>query len=155
MKTEKPEIEHCIIKETEKPEIKLYMYSSVQEFPVGKGHSTFLNRISDSDVIAPIRGGGVDWNGKWGEWRNWFDVCGPFGPVLDKVVIRSEDFGGIIYDTINDRIYKVNVPGYKLFQEILEAHKKKELAEFHSKQFEHKDVELFISFLKGAGLWSM
>lgn len=37
-----------------RPEIELYLYSMNQEFPVGKGHNTFLKR--HSEVMEDVNG---------------------------------------------------------------------------------------------------
>jgi hypothetical protein len=161
--------------EKEKPEIELYMYSLNQEFPVDKGHSTFLKRNTETykDVTGKLVGvehvasqtynlkGDSNWSAQWisNEWiENHTKLAGEGlqyqGDPLDNITMRQEDFGGILFDRINDRVYKVNVPGYKLFQKILETHKKRKLGEFRSKDFEPKDIEYFVGFLKGAGLWS-
>jgi len=160
----------------ERPEIELYMYSSNQEFPVKKGHSTFLKRNSEMyrdvtgklarvDEITNLNDNFRydndwvhDWSNFFPDWEKWTQIEGlghREGDPLEKMIMRQEDFGGILFDRINDRIFRVNVPGYKLFQEILELHKKNKLVEFRSKEFESHDIEYFISFLKGAGLWSI
>lgn len=156
--------------ENEKPEIELYMYSLNQEFPVGVGRSTFMQY--DSEVFYDVTGkligvervasrnyksmGFEDW-GQWNRNYTYYPATGlqKDGNPLENIIMRQEDFGGILFDRINDRIYKVNVAGYKLFKEILEASKKKKLAEFRSKEFEPEDIEHFITFLKEAGLWSI
>lgn len=157
----------------ERPEIELYMYSLNQEFPVSKGHATFLKRCSDTyqDVTGKLVGVEQvaahiyrmkvnDWSAQWvhNQWiENHYKYPGAGlirdADPLSRVVVRSEDFGGIVFDPVSDRIYKLNLPGYKLFQEILQAHREKKLAEFRSKEFEQEDIEHFIYFLKGAGLW--
>jgi hypothetical protein len=146
-----------------RPEIELYMYSSNQEFPANKGHSTFLE--SKVERVENARYKNIVYDTEWAHdwsnfmpdipWEQWCQVEGlghTLGDPMKNIIIREEEFGGIIFDRINDRIYKVNIPGYKLFQEILESHKNNTMAEFRSKQFEPQDTEHFVSFLKGAGL---
>jgi hypothetical protein len=160
----------------ERPEIELYMYSLNQEFAVGKGHRTFLKRHSDvyqdasgklvgvEQVAAQVylmKEAVADWIAQWvhNQWvQNYVFYPGGAGfgrPELpmSSLIVRSESFGGIAFDPKSDRVYKVNVPGYRLLQEILQAHREGKLAEFRSKEFESQDVERFVSFLKGAGLW--
>ncbi len=158
----------------ERPEIELYMYSLNQEFAVGKGHKTFLKDIKD--VYHDAKGKSIvvkqtslqnlnlrradDWSVQWisNEWiKNYTYYPGAGlvseGDPLLSIMARKEDFGGILFDRLNDRIYKVNVPGYELFEEVVAFHKKKSLAQFKSKKFKEEDIAQFISFLKGAGLW--
>lgn len=157
-----------------RPEIELYMYSLNQEFPVSKGHKTFLKRNSETYVDVNGKLVGVqqvasqaynlrianDWSVQWisNTWiqdYTYFPGTGlqKEGDPMEKIIARKEDFGGILFDPINDRVYKVNVPGYRLFQEIVAAHKKNKLADFRSKEFKHEEIEHFTGFLKGAGLW--
>lgn len=160
----------------ERPEIELYMYSLNQEFPVSEGHKTFLKQNSETYVDVSGKLVGVehvasqtynlrkvlpaDWSVQWisNTWiqdYTYYPGTGlqEEGDPLKNIIMRKEDFGGILFDPINDRVYKVNVPGYRLFQEILESHKKNKLAEFRSKEFKPEEIEHFIGFLKGARLW--
>lgn len=159
----------------EKPKIELYMYSLNQEFPVKVGHFTFLKRHSETyqeesgkvvgveQVASQVYGRKqevtTDWPAQWihNKWiENYTKTVGIFAEDVDplkSVLMRSEDFGGILFDVMSDRIYKVNVSGYELFQEILNAHQKNELSKFRSREFEQEDVECFIEALKVAGLW--
>jgi hypothetical protein len=159
--------------EADKPEIELYMYSMNQEFPVTKGHATFLKRHEETFVEPGGRVAGIrqlarqgyrlradDWSVQWisNEWiENYTYYPGAglveHGDPIQTVMARQEDFGGILFDRINDRVYKVNPAGYRLFQEIVEWNKEKPLAGFRSRSFKEEDVTRFVSFLKGAGLW--
>lgn len=164
------------MKSSAKPTIELYMYSLNQEFPVGKGHSSFLNSVTDryvdkqgkvtavkqvsSQILKRI--GATDWSVQWisNEWiQNYTYYPGGAlveeGDPLLQIVLREEDFGAILFDRINDRIYKVNKPGLNLFTDIVTSHKEGKLAKFAASGFESSDVEAFTSFLKGAGLWPM
>jgi len=162
------------MKKDTKPTIELYMYSLNQEFPVGKGHTHFLKNNTDRYVDARgnitdvkqianqvlNRLGANDWSVQWisNEWvQNYTYYPGGAlveeGDPLLQTVIREEDFGGILFDRINDRIYKVNGPGLKLFKAMVTARKAGTLAEFSTSEFGRGDVDNFTSFLKGAGLW--
>lgn len=164
------------MKNEAKPTIELYMYSLNQEFPVGKGHSNFLKSVTDRYVDAEgkvtavkqvasqvlKRLGASDWSVQWisNEWiQNYTYYPGGAlveeGDPLLQMVIREEDFGAILFDRINDRIYKVNKPGLKLFNELAAAHKVGKLAKYSSAGFKAGDVDGFTSFLKGAGVWPM
>ena len=171
---------------TEKPSIELYMYSLNQEFPVGKGHTSFIKRISEvkkdvsgklvrienveSQVFNENLSEANDWGGQWvtNEWIiNWNKTAGAgmsvdIDPLL-KVIIRQEDFGGIIFDPLSDRVFKVNKSGLKLFKEIqkyytrnkivVEKGSAKRFKKFESKRFKSNECSRFISFLEGANLW--
>ena len=164
------------MKSKDKPKIELYMYSLNQEFPIGKGHSNFLKNNTDryidshgkivdvkqtaNQVLNKI--GANDWSAQWisNEWiQNYTYYPGGAlveeGDPLLQIVIREEDFGAILFDRVNDRIYKVNKPGLKLFNEMVDAHKKGILEKFRSSKFDKDDLENFKSFLKGATIWPM
>lgn len=162
------------MKKETKPTIELYMYSLNQEFPVGKGHTNFLKNNTDRYVDAKgnitdvkqvanqvlNRLGANDWSVQWisNEWiQNYTYYPGGAlveeGDPLLQIVIREEDFGAILFDRVNDRIYKVNGPGLKLFKAMALAHKAGRLTEFAATDFGRADVDNFASFLKGAGLW--
>jgi hypothetical protein len=161
----------------EKPSIELYMYSLNQEFPVGKGHSNFIKRLSEmkqdlsgslvnietaeSQIFAKNPKAN-DWAAQWisNEWiTNWTKTLGmEFREDLDplrNIIIREEDFGGIVFDPLSDRVYKVNKAGLKLFKEIQKYYIKesKKMKDFSSKNFKKDECEQFLSFLKGAALW--
>lgn len=161
----------------ERPEIELYLYSMNQEFPVEKGHQTFLERHSKvlPDVNGQLRHrlevashtyktGFDDWSAEWmgNKWvQDYAKVPSspdiPFGDdVFKSLIVRGEDFGGLVLDPVHDRVYKVNRAGYDLLNEIVEAAgKKKGLAKFRSKKYTATQCRPFIYFLKGAGLWTV
>ena len=164
------------MKKRAKPKIELYMYSLNQEFPVGKGHSNFLKNNADRYVDAQGKIVEVkqianqvfnrleanDWSAQWvsNEWiQNYTYYPGgalaETGDPLLQMVIREEDFGAIIFDRVNDHIYKVNKAGLELFNEMVEAHKKGKLDKFKTSNFSRDDLESFVSFLKGAAAWPM
>ncbi len=164
------------MKNENKPEIELYMYSLNQEFPIGKGHTNFLKSNTDryldtkgniTDVKQTVnqilkRGGLNDWHVQWisNEWvQNYTYYPGGAlveeGDPLLQIVIREEDFGAILFDRVNDRIYKVNKPGLRLFMEMVSAHKEGKLAELKPSEFSQEDYDNFASFLKGAAIWPM
>lgn len=162
------------MKDNNKPKIELYMYSLNQEFPVGKGHSVFLKNNADRYVdptgkIVEVkqnarqilqRIGAADWSVQWisNEWIQNYTYY-PGGALVEKgdpllqIVEREEEFGAILFDRINDRIYKVNGSGLKLFREIVSAYKDGKLRDFRSVAFGADDVAAFVGFLKGAGVW--
>lgn len=161
-----------------KPQIELYLFSKNQEFPVGQGHQTFIKRHSEpvfdssNDLVlneqissntfkakAKSRNRAY-WPGQWihNQWiENHTKVIGigvaSVENPLTQLSLREESFGGIIFDSMNDRVYKVNKEGYKLMQEIIKKAKSKKLKSFKSSKFKEKDVNEFINFLKGAALW--
>jgi hypothetical protein len=157
----------------EKPEIELYMYSLNQEFPARKGHATFLKRYGETfqdskgDLVRTeqmveqvYRMRQREWPAQWvhNQWgENWLKAIGSALPLnldpFDRLLVREEEFGGIIFDPATDRIYRVNKAGYHLFSEMRKAHEAKALAGFRSEEFAPVDVEPFVSFLKGAGVW--
>jgi len=162
-------------KKKQKPEIELYLYSLNQEFPVQKGHSTFLK--SSSDVYADrsgkftgvkqvasqvFRTAADDWSVQWisNEWiqnYTYYPGAGLLreGDPLANAIARQEDFGGIVFDRISDRIYKANTPGFELFQDLQKAHAQGKLEEFRSRKFGQEEVGAFVAILKGAGLWPL
>jgi len=162
----------------EKPTIELYMYSLNQEFPVGKGHSSFIKRMSEAkqdfsgelvnietaetQIFNNVKPEMNDWSVQWisNKWiTNHTKAIGIEMRVdtdpLRNIIIREEDFGGIVFEPLSDRVYKVNKSGLKLLREIQEHHikKSKNLKTFSSRAFKHDECELFITFLEGAGLW--
>jgi len=160
--------------EKERPEIELYMYSMNQEFPVSRGHGTFLKRHEETFMeretsrISGIRQLALqqyrlqadDWSVQWlsNEWiQNYTYYPGAGlverGDPVQTIMARQEDFGGILFDRLNDRVYRVNPAGYRLFQEIVEWSKENPLGGFRSSQFDEQDVARFVAFLKGAGVW--
>ena len=163
----------------QKPTIELYLYSMNQEFPVGKGHVTFLERHSEvrkdiagklisKEAVASntfkekVAGMANDWSAQWihNQWVQDYTKAPSFSSrvkpgedVMAKLIMRKEEFGGLVLDPVNDRVYKVNAPGYKLLEEMKKTPAAK-LKTFKSAQFAADDMESFVSFLKGAGLWT-
>lgn len=163
----------------EKPTIELYLYSMNQEFPVGKGHVTFLERHSEvrKDVTGglisreavasntfkeKIKGMANDWSAQWihNQWiqdytksPSYSSRTRPGEDVMAKLIMRKEEFGGLVLDPVNDRVYKVNTAGYRLLEEMMKTPETKRTA-FRSKAFGEDEMESFVSFLKGAGLWT-
>jgi hypothetical protein len=155
------------------PEIELYLYSLNQEFPVSKGHASFLKTNSEfypdkTGKIAAVkqvagqvfRTAADDWSVQWvsNEWVENYTYY-PGGALVEQgdpllsAIMRQEDFGGIIFDRLNDRIYKVNQPGFELFRDIQKAHAEGQLGSFRHERFATEDVRTFMAFLKGAGVW--
>jgi len=163
----------------EKPKIELYLYSMNQEFPVGKGHITFLERHSEvrKDVTGSlisreavasntfkekIKGMANDWSAQWihNQWvqdytksPSYSSRMNPGEDVMAKLIMRKEEFGGLVLDPVNDRVYKVNKAGYKLLEEMKKIPTAK-MEAFKSKTFVADEMDSFVSFLKGAGLWA-
>lgn len=158
-----------------RPEIELYMYSLNQEFPASRGHESFLKRRSETyaersgkllaieQIAAEVyRPAADDWGAEWvhNQWmENYTKTAGRSlaraADPMASLIMRREDFGGIAFDPISDRVYKVNEAGYALLEEIQTSHREKALHAFRSKQFKSEEIEHFIHFLKGAGLWPM
>jgi len=163
----------------QKPTIELYLYSMNQEFPVGKGHVTFLERHSEvrkdiagklisREAVASntfkekVSGMANDWSAQWihNQWVQDYTKAPSFSSrvkpgedVMAKLIMRKEEFGGLVLDPVNDRVYKVNAPGYKLLEEMKKTPAAK-LKTFKSAEFAAGEMESFVSFLKGAGLWT-
>lgn len=163
---------------SERPTIELYMYSLNQEFPVKKGHSSFIKRMSkakqdmsgelvnietaETQIFSNVKPEVNDWSVQWisNKWITNHTKALGIGirddiDPLRNIVIREEDFGGIVFEPLSDRVFKVNKLGLKLLREIQEYHikKSKNLKDFSSKTFKCDECEQFISFLKGADLW--
>ena len=134
----------------ETPEIELFMYSMNQEFPVGKGHNTFLEENTFNEWSA-------DHHNDWEQHSN-----SPNSPkdnadakdALTRVVMRKEGFGAIVYDPDLDRVYKVNKSGYQLISELVTASKNNTLDYAHYEESMDNGVTLFVEFLKKAQLWA-
>lgn len=164
---------------TEKPSIELYMYSLNQEFPQGKGHTHFLKRRSEvkpgmnheliniEEVESQVFGGKVprlpqDWSVQWLENR-WIENHTKAASMSDddlrdpmeQVMLRREDFGGILFEPATDRVFKLNKAGVKLFEEMRTFLKgeKRDIVAFSSQAFGDEDVRRFAAYLEGAGLW--
>jgi hypothetical protein len=171
-------MKEVVMEKKEKPTIELYLYSMNQEFPVGKGHVTFLERHSEMrkditgklisrEAVATntfrekVRGMANDWSVQWihNQWiqdytkaPSYSSRSRPGEEVMSRLIMRKEEFGGLVLDPVNDRVYKVNKSGYKLLQEMKKT-PSTEMATFKSKDISKDEMESFISFLKGAGLW--
>ncbi len=158
-----------------KPQIELYLYSTNQEFASKKGHHTFLKRHSEPYYIEDkgmmlkeqiefqeLQDKASGCPGFWqkNNWRLNFNKVilpkskGTGENLLQFLITRTEDFGGIALDPSFDRVYKLNTAGYELLQLLIEVAREDKLSKFKApKKFMAADVENFISFLKGAGLW--
>lgn len=155
------------------------MYSLNQEFPVGKGHQSFLKRHSsmqedasgrlvinssvESQVFRVEKEMPSDWSLEWlsNRWvannqqaageGNRFDAS-----PLRAAILREEDFGAILFEPGSDRVFKLNKPGVVLFRAIRDEMVTTEqalepgpLAGFSANQ-----VSQFVDYLRVAGLWS-
>jgi hypothetical protein len=135
----------------EPPTIELYMYSLNQEFPVGRGHETYLKRFSElqEDVSrslvernqveeqAYLTKAGVepvavpaDWSVKWlsNRWVTNHTKAVGVGrrPELDPLrtaILRREDFGAIVFEPRTDRVYKLNKTGAEMFERLQALHR--------------------------------
>lgn len=108
-----------------------------------------------------------DWSVKWIQnkwvqdytkspsWSSGFTNPSDIFERLGHLIMRKEEFGGIVLDPTSDRVYKVNQEGYELLNEIIEKAKEGPIKSFTSKRYSEKEIEPFIYFLKGAGLWPM
>jgi hypothetical protein len=161
----------------EEPSIELYMYSLNQEFPKEKGHAHFLKRYSaakedlskqliqheqvESQVFNLKSRLPQDWSVQWlsNQWiENHTKAIGlglreEIDP-MERAMLRQEDFGGILFEPLSDRVFRLNQAGYNLFTRLREFYSKnKNLREFTSKEFNSEATNRFIAYLEGAGLW--
>ena len=164
----------------ERPEIELYLYSMNQEFPVKKGHASFLKRnaevLQDADGkliskhqsveqvfnenIGDVAG---DWPGQWisNKWiqdytksPSWSTGINFHEDVMRHLIMRREDFGGIVLDPTHDRVFKVNTAGYELLKDMVATvHKLGVKGLLTSKTYQQAELEPFVAFMRGAGLW--
>lgn len=166
------------------PHIELYLYSMNQEFPVGKGHASFLQR--NSEVMQDISGKLIsketvaehiytenfediansianDWSAQWihNKWiqdytksPSWSNGMRFGYDRIRDLVMREEDFGGIVLDPHTDRVFKVNQAGYRVLTEMQQASKKGTAAKMKFTDHSSKETESFVAFLRGAGLWA-
>ncbi|WP_428699772.1 hypothetical protein [Stappia sp.] len=168
---------------SEEPTVELYMYSLNQEFPVGKGHQTYLKRFSElsKDITGDLAERvqveaqvfGVDpklaavpsdWRAQWleNQWiENHTKAIGmgrrPDLDPLRTAIMREEEFGAIVFEPRSDRVYKLNRAGAELFKALQAEHLKNE-GEPKVRQyagFKTDTVEGFVRQLKAAGLWSL
>jgi hypothetical protein len=127
------------------------MYSLNQEFPVGKGHETYLKRFSElqqdltgalvernqvegqvfrvnqlTENLAVPR----DWSAQWLEnrWITNHTKAAGVGrrPELDPLrtaILRQEDFGAIVFEPRTDRVYKLNRTGAAMFEHLQALHR--------------------------------
>lgn len=121
------------------PKIELYMYALNQEFPVGKGHETFLKR--------PARA----WTAQWGVVVEG-EQAAPSVP-LEQLILRSEAFGGLAFDPSADRVYKLNPAGFALLTKVVDAAKNRRLESIAHELETSPETAPFIEFLRGVGLW--
>jgi hypothetical protein len=164
------------------PSIELYMYSLNQEFPAGKGHSTYLKRkselqesltgeleeqvaletqvFSDEWLAEPAKAPAA-WSVQWisNKWITNHTKAIGVGrrPDLDSItssILRREDFGGILFDPVTDRVYKLNKAGADLFEQMQDRQKEtgKPASEAELKGHKSEAVERFVGQMKAAGL---
>ena len=165
-----------------KPEIELYLYSLTQEFPVGKDHEMLAKRnynrfiddagteveterISTSEYVGPALNADtqpkwdVQWKKNWSKTTPWDKKTKVRGLAtgdkhpLTHLKIREEEFGGIAFDPIYDRVYKVNKDGYYLLDKLISD---VDTHEYDSKNYNEVDplyLRKFISFLDEHKLW--
>jgi hypothetical protein len=159
------------------------MYSLNQEFPVGKGHQSFLKRYSEMqkdiggklvinasvesqvfNVSQKIKQLPRDWQAQWlsNEWiENHTQAAGVGirieGDPLRHAILREEDFGAILFDPGSDRVFKLNKAGATLYKAIREAalQSDKEFVPRATAGFNQSQVTQFVNYLKAAGLWSI
>ncbi|MGJ3261875.1 MAG: hypothetical protein ACFE0R_01445 [Salinarimonas sp.] len=133
------------------PSIELYMYSLNQEFPVGKGHETYLKRFSElqhdisgalvernqveEQAFRTLDPEGLtavpdDWSAQWisNRWITNHTKAAGVGrrPDLDPLrtaVMRREEFGAIVFEPRSDRVYKLNAAGAELFARLQTLHR--------------------------------
>ena len=167
--------------EQQRPHIELYMYSLNQEFPVAKGHETFLKRFSQlqqdlsgklverHEVESQIFQTGLglsanlppDWSVQWlqNQWIENHTKAAGVGirPELDPLrnaLLREEDFGGILFEPFSDRVFKLNKAGVTLFRALKQDYESTgELRSRAIAGFSKEQVESFVNYLKAAGLW--
>jgi hypothetical protein len=156
------------------------MYSLNQEFPVGKGHHSFLKRLSElqkdlsgklvehasveSQVFQVRNPIADDWSAEWisNEWiENHTKAAGvgirPFSDASDPMIIavlREEDFGAVLFEPLSDRVFRLNQAGAKLYRAIRESYLANDRV-FKVKAlagFSTSQVAKFTGYLKLAGL---
>lgn len=166
----------------EKPTIELYMYSLNQEFPEDKGHSHFLKRHSEvakdvargliniesvesqtyGDNTSKLAVVPPDWSAQWLE-NQWIENHTKAITGTDKLrdpihdaILRREDFGGILFEPVTDRVFKLNHAGVRLYEEIREflmSKGRRDIRAFTSNAYDAEDVREFAAYIEGAGLW--
>lgn len=74
---------------------------------------------------------------------------------FENIKIREEDFGGILYDTVSDTVYRVNPSGFRLFNDLRAAYRddKQDLRRFRSADFRAEDVKRFVDYLHEQSIW--
>lgn len=168
---------------SEEPTVELYMYSLNQEFPVGKGHQTYLKRFSEMskdltgelaervqleaqvfNVDRKLAAVPADWRAQWleNQWiENHTKAIGmgrrPDLDPLRTAILREEEFGAIVFEPRSDRVYKLNRAGAKLFKALQAEHVKSEgrLEVRALSGFKVGEVDGFVAQLKAAGLWGL
>ena len=168
------------MQKSDEPSLELYMYSLNQEFPVKKGHATYLKRYSElkpdlrgrvtlnasveSQVFQLDRDLAIDvpndWSAQWLENR-WIEnhtkaagmgIREEFDP-LRNILIREEDFGAIVFEPSSDRVYKVNHAGLKLLRQMQDqARDGKSFADMRLDGFSADQVAAFSGAMRAAGL---
>jgi hypothetical protein len=136
-----------------KPKIDLFMYSINQEFPVGKHHRTFLKNNTE------IMNWSADHHNDWNTWMgneahdDEKDEKNCERHPLTRLILREEEFGGIIYDPYEDRVYKVNPPGFRLIKSLVQAAGNETLHHIQVENSKAEDNREFFDFLRRANLW--
>lgn len=160
------------------------MYSLNQEFPVGKGHQSFLKRYSEmqQDIsgelvvkagveaqVFKVKGKVAqtlprDWSAQWlsNQWvENHTQAAGVGirvqGDPLQTAILREEDFGAILFDPGSDRVFKLNKSGAVLYKAIRDtvAESQRQFSPKAMAGFDKQVVVQFVNYLKAAGLWSL
>ena len=162
---------------SEEPSIELYMYSLNQEFPKEKGHAQFLKRHSEvkedvsrqlvqqeqveSQIFNLANRLADDWSVQWlsNQWIENHTKAAGLGlreeiTPMERAMFRKEDFGGILFEPLSDRVFRLNKAGYALFTDLREFYRgNRNLQEFSSEKYNPDSAKRFIAYLEGAGLW--
>jgi hypothetical protein len=156
-----------------KPTIELFMNCLQQEFKAGENASSFIDETrrlikkpeGEFLVVDTLNTGSstekdddtprwfAQWNEKHTQWHSKARrIENGLGHPISLLKVREESFGGIAYDPLFNKIYKVNKSGYILLSELINYYKKHDdLTRFASDHFNEEDIQSFFEFLKGAG----
>ncbi|UVT16042.1 MAG: hypothetical protein H8K04_00285 [Nitrospira sp.] len=62
-----------------------------------------------------------NWN-NWNNWSNWNNFGGtgrPLSPMVERLKLRTESFGGLLFDPSTRRVFKLDQQAYEVLRTIL------------------------------------
>lgn len=156
----------------EGPQIELFMFTFNQEFNSNKiknfnkqietfenDHGKLVTRViyttefedpepTPTPTPTPTPKPHVQWAIDLGNQYFFEDI--PEFP-LDVQILRKEEFGAIMYDPLQDKLFKLNDEGFNIINEMVTKYRENKKVQFDDKS--DAKITKFISDLKHFNLW--